>query len=164
MFKDWRLLDQSSIGLKFDKNYIYYVHSRAWALKGWLGGTHSWFVFYNDNKWLVLELTDRETIEVQNANILYAWDNQEHSPTISDRIPDAKWFGSSPVIVGSALNDLTYRNVVDICRNYPIKEFKLLTHNCNTFVSYIIYKLGLDIKRPLRSIGFKNKEFWKHYE
>jgi hypothetical protein len=167
MFKDWRLLDQSSVGLSLHKDYMYYIHSRAWALKGWLGGTHSWFVFCDNDQWLVLELTDRETIEVQNANILYAWDNvgyQEHTPTLSNRIPDAKWFGSTPVIVGKSLNKTTRLEIIQICNNYPIKEFKLITHNCNTFLSYVVYKLGLDIKRPLRSIGFKTTTFWENYE
>jgi hypothetical protein len=162
-FKDWRLLDQSSVGLSLHKDYLYYIHSRAWALKGWLGGTHSWIAFYSNDQWLVLELTDRETIEVQNANLLYAWSDvgyQEHSPTISNRIPDAKWFGSTPIIVASTLNNFKYEEIVTICKNYPVKEFKLVTQNCNTFISYVIYKLGLKIKKPLRSFGFKNKFYW----
>jgi hypothetical protein len=168
LFKDWRLLDQSSVGLVFDKKYFYYVHSRAWALKGWLGGTHSWFVFWSVeyDRWLVLELTDRETIDVQTATPLYMWivKYTDHTPTISNRVPDAKWFGSTPIVVGKTLNNLTYQEIVDVCNSYPIKEFKLITHNCNTFASYVLYKLHLTIKRPLRSIGFKDTTWWKNYE
>jgi hypothetical protein len=95
LFKDWRQLDQSSVGLIFEKQYVYYLHSRAWALKGWAGGTHSWITFWSaqHNKWLVVEFTDKETIEIQHAEILYSWNHVgylEHSPIISNRINDAK--------------------------------------------------------------------------
>lgn len=161
LFKDWRLLDQSSVGLVFNKDYIYYLHSRAWALKGWLGGTHSWLTFWSSeyNKQLVVELTDPETISVQHANIVYNWPNIEytdHSPTISDRVADAKWFGTTPVIVDFVPNTLKFSEIEQACIDYPIREFKLLNQNCNTFLSYLIFKLDLKMKRPLRSVGFKN--------
>ena len=163
-FKDWRVLDQSPTKLTFEKEYVYYVHSRAWALKGWLGGTHSWITFWSQehNQWLVLELTDKETLDIQNANILYCRDNlkyQERSPTISDRIPNAKWFGSTPSIVGKTHNVYQYQDFVNVCKQYPVTEFKLLTQNCNTFISYVLKILKLDINRPFRSVGFKN--YWK---
>jgi hypothetical protein len=165
-FKDWRLLDQSPVGLTFAKDRIYYVHSRAWALKGWLGGTHSWLTFWSDyhNAQLVVELTDPETIAVQHASILYNWADtafQEHAPTISDRVADAKWFGSTPMIASSAPNRTTFLKIQQACEEYPIKKFRLIDQNCNTFVSYLNYKLNLKLKRPIRSIGFKN---WEKYE
>jgi hypothetical protein len=167
-FKDWRQLDQSPVGIDFNKEYTYYVHARAWALKGWLGGTHSWIVFWSDvhNKWLVLEYTDKETIEVQQANIIYAWTNvsyQEHTPTISDRIPDAKWFGAKPIVVGYVKQKIDFDQLVNICDHYPIKNFNLYNRNCNTFTSYIINYFNLNIKRPWRSVGFKTKAFWHKF-
>lgn len=166
LFKDWRLLDQTPVGLVFDKKNIYYLHSRAWALKGWLGGTHSWLTFWSKEhgKQLVVELTDPETISVQKANIIYNWSEtkfQEHSPTISDRIADAKWFGSTPVVVDVADNTLSFLQIQQACAEYPNKEFRLVDQNCNTFLSYLIYKLDLKMKRPLRSIGFKK---WNYNE
>ena len=165
-FKDWRLLDQSPVGLPFEKEYIYYVHSRAWALKGWLGGTHSWITFWSNqhDKWLVVELTDKETITIQHANLLYVWDNvgyRAHCPIVSDRTPDAKWFGTIPKIHKRVLNTVKYSDIEQACRDYPFKEFDLLTRNCNTFSSYIIDKLNLNIEPPLRSFGFRGNKFWK---
>jgi hypothetical protein len=164
-FTDWRILDQSSVGLEFDKRYCYYVHARAWALKGYLGGMHSWFVFWSMelNDWLVVELNDRETLEIQNANILYIWKNvgyQEYSPTISKRVIDGKWFDASPIIAGKSLLNFDYSDIVKLCDDYPYKEFSLTSQNCVTFTSYLIYKLNLKISRPFRSIGFKNRKFW----
>lgn len=166
IFQDWRILDQSPVGLYFDKRYIYYIHSRAWALKGWLGGTHSWFTFWSEihERWLVLELTDTETINVQNASIYWIRDNveyREHSPVISNRINDAKWFGSIPTIVGKAKLQVLYSDIERACAMYPHTQFDLIGHNCNTFASYILYKLNLEIPRPLRSIGFKNSRYWE---
>jgi hypothetical protein len=110
-FKDWRLLDQSPVGLPFEKEYIYYVHSRAWALTGWLGGTHSWLVFWSS----------------------------DHN----------KWFGTVPRIHDRALNTVKYSDIENACQDYPFKEFDLLKRNCNTFASYIINKLNLNITPPL---------------
>lgn len=167
-FTDWRELDQSSVGLTFNKNYIHCVHARAWALKGWLGGTHSWHVFWSEqhNKWLTVELTDRETINIQKANILWIRDNVGYSelgPIISDRVPDGKWFGATPCIVGKAIKTFDFGDVVWACNNYPIAKSNVIKYNCNTFSSYLINQLDISIKMPLRSIGSKNKKFWNEY-
>ena len=137
LFKDWRLLDQSSIGLSLEKDYAYYIHSRAWALKGWVGGTHSWITFWcnKNNKWLVVELTDKETIDVQYAKILFIRENiayEEKTPIISDRIPDARWFGSDPIIVSKFRNEFTIEDFIKVCNiiwihiNLCIIKFKIL--------------------------------------
>lgn len=165
LFKDWKLLDQTSVGFNLEKQYVYYIHSRAWALKGWLGGTHSWTTFWSEehNKWLVIELTDRETINVQKATIFCIKDNTDYltkTPIISDRVPDSLWFGTTPIIVGKSLNTFTYVTFVELCLKYPITNFRIVNRNCNTFTSYIISTLDLSIKKPFRSIGFKNRCFW----
>jgi hypothetical protein len=166
LFKDWRLLDQTSVDLSLDKEYVYYLHARAWALKGWLGGTHSWITFWSakHDKWLVVENSDIETIEVQSANILWIRENTgyyDRSPLICDRIPDAKWFGTIPIIVGKDKCSFDYDDIVRICENYPFFDFNLITRNCNTFISFIVSELDLNISRPIRSYGFKSKKFWR---
>ena len=163
LFKDWRTGDQSSVNLSFDKDYVYYIHARAWALKGWLGGTHSWTVFWSNehNQWLVAEISDKETLTVQQAKILWIQPYAglfDKVPVISNRVPDARWFGSTPIIVGSSYKTFNYYDIVAVCEEYPKKEFQLLTTNCNTFTSFLVHRLNLKIKRPLRSIGFKK---WK---
>lgn len=163
LFKDWRTGDQSSVNLSFDKDYVYYIHARAWALKGWLGGTHSWTVFWSNehNQWLVAEISDKETLTVQQAKILWIQPYAglfDKVPVISNRVPDARWFGSTPIIVGSSYKTFNYYDIVAVCKEYPKKEFRLLTTNCNTFTSFLVHRLNLKIKRPLRSIGFKK---WK---
>jgi len=160
LFKDWRLLDQTSVSLPLDKEYVYYIHAQAWAMKGYLGGTHSWITFWSGkhNKWLVAEKTDIETVEVQNANVLWIRDGMgycDKGPIISDRIPDAKWFGAIPRIVGKSKSTFKYEDIVQACEEYPIAEFKLLTQNCNTFSSYIVSTLNLDIKKPLLAYGYR---------
>ena len=164
-FTDWRLLDQSPVDLDLDKNYIYYLHARAWALKGWIGGTHSYTTFWSKkhSEWLVIELTDKETLEVQQADTYYIWDHvdyTEHSPAISNRDPKARWFGARPFVVGQARNLFLYEDFENAAREYPIKKFELLKQNCNTFTSYLISRLGLRWSRPLRSVGFRNRKFW----
>jgi hypothetical protein len=137
------------------------MQAQAWHLKGYLGGTHSYCTFYHDNKWLVAELTDIETLEVQNAKVIYnGAKDKEHAPFITDRPYNAKWFGHAPYIVDSCISP-TYDDILYTCKNYPIPEFKLLTNNCNTFTSYLITTLNLKLKRPIRSVGFKNQKWWK---
>lgn len=168
IFRDWRELDQTLVNLNFKKGYIYYVHSRAWALKGWCGGTHAWITMWSEeySKWIVVELTDRETITVQQGSLIWVNDNmllQEYGPIISDRINNAKWFGSTPSIVGKAAATVSLADLVDICQSYPLTGFNLVTRNCNTFISYVIYRLKLNIRRPMRSVGFKSKRYWSRH-
>lgn len=161
-FKDWRICDQSVIALPLlDTNRFYYMQAQAWHLKGYLGGTHSYCTFYHNDKWLVVELTDVETLNVQNAKTVYHGALEfEHAPFISDRPYNAKWFGHSPYIVDSCIAP-EYEEIISACKNYPINKFEILTTNCNTFTSYLISTLKLNLKRPLRSVGFKNTQWWK---
>jgi hypothetical protein len=163
MLKDWRLCDQSVIPLDLDQNCFYYLQAQAWHLKGYLGGTHSWFAFWH-NHWLVIELTDRETLEIQKANFIYSPRSANytgHSPYISDRQYNAKWFGHAPYIVDSC-PAIGYDRLIEVANSYPFKDFKTLYRNCNTFASYLIYKLKLPLKRPFRSVGFRNSNWWDH--
>jgi hypothetical protein len=165
IFKDWRICDISPVGLDLNKDFVYYIHARAWAFKGYLGGTHSWLTLWSKKlcKWIVIENTDAETIHVQGAKVLHSiptgWCDE--GPFISDRDPTQKWFGATPKIVSWHLNTLDIDDLIDACNQYPIKEFKLVTQNCNTFSSFLIVHFNLGLKRPLRSIGFRSKDWWK---
>jgi len=165
IFGDWKTHDQTPVPLELHKGCMHYLHSRAWSVKGYLGGTHSWFVFWSEmhDKHLVDELTDMETIYVQRANAIFVKKDVgyiERTPVISDRAPNSRWFGSIPVIVGKTEMSMTYHDIEQACIDYPITQFNLLNRNCNTFSSYLIHRFGLKIRRPLRSIGFKGKKFW----
>jgi len=165
-FKDWRVCDISSTNLELDTAFIYFIHARAWALKGWLGGTHSWLALWSKklSKWIVVENTDAETIHLQGANILHSVPTGwiEKGPFISDRDPTQKWFGSNPKIIKWQINKLDIDDFIDACNNYPITKFKLLTQNCNTFSSFLILYFNLIyLKRPLRSVGFRSAAWWR---
>ena len=164
LFKDWRICSQDLKHMPLDPSRFYYIQAQAWALKGYAGGTHSWCTFYESNKWLVIELTDRETLSIQKANIIYdgpAIHDQDHAPFITDRPYNAQWFGHDPFIVDSCPMTVSYSDILYCAKQYPIRDFVLINQNCNTFTSYLIWKLNLNLHRPLRSIGFKNKKWWQ---
>jgi len=159
--KDWKECSQNLIPLELDKDRFYYLQAQAWHIKGYLGGTHSYCAFFHDSNWLVVELTDIETLEVQNAEIVYSGaSGAEHAPFITKRPYNAEWFGKSPYIVDSCPKPL-YNDIVIACKNYPLQEFKILSTNCNTFTSYLIAALNLNLRRPIRSVGFKNSNWWR---
>lgn len=161
-FGEWKLMPQASVGLSLDPTKLYYLHARAWHFKGYIGGTHSWITFYSrlHDDWLVVELTDRETLGVQDCTILFSGTDQAvHAPFITNRVKDAQWFGTIPRVVDCCLTR-NFEDFQSACLEYPIREFRLATRNCNTFTSYLIWRLELNLERPLRSIGFKNKKWW----
>jgi hypothetical protein len=143
------------------------MQARAWHFKGYIGGTHSYTTFYSEEHkaWLVAENTDRETLSYQGGNIVYdgnsTTDNTAHAPYITTRSYNAEWFGAKPYIVDSCAT-VSYKDVLQACQEYPYKEFRLLDLNCNTFTSYLHWKLNLNLKRPLRSVGYRNKKFWNN--
>ena len=166
-FTDWKLLNIDPIPMDLDKASMYYIQAQAWALKGYLGGTHSWLTFYSTehNSWLVVELSDLNTITVQDADIVYLGATEtiyDHSPFITKRPYNARWFGKDPVIVDSC-RTVGYLQILKAVKEYPYREFKLLYRNCNTFTSYMIAKLDLPLRRPFRSVGFRNKKWWKKH-
>lgn len=168
LFKDWRECDISQdYNLILDPAKSYYLQARAWHLKGYLGGTHSFFACHDKsrNVWFVAEITDRETLDVQKCNAIYSGtaEYRERAPYITNRLYNSKWFGNKVKIVDSCpaveFSDLLYAT-----KKYPIDHFNLLKYNCNTYMSFLIWQLDLDLKRPIRSIGFKNRHWWNtHY-
>jgi len=167
-FTHWSLLDIDTVPMELDPNRIYYIQAQAWALKGYLGGTHSWLSFYSykHKSWLVVELTDINTLMVQDANIVYVGDVHDiyqHSPFITKRPYNSRWFGKDPIVVDSCMAIVDYDQILNAAKEYPFKEFKLLYRNCNTFTSYMIAKLNLPLRRPFRSFGFRNRRWWKKH-
>ena len=166
-FKDWRECSQDPITLRLDLGEIHYIHAKAWHLKGYLGGTHSWLTFWDEKRkqWLVLELNDKETLEVQGGEIIYdgslTSDITERAPFITTRNPTHQWFGGNPKIIDRCYLPFQLDHIIKIISSYPLRDFKLISQNCNTFTSYVIWKLNLDLKRPFRSVGFRNKEWWE---
>jgi hypothetical protein len=166
-FTDWRKCSQDVIPLTVSKDRLFYIQAQAWHLKGYTGGTHSWLTFWSTqhNDWLVVELTDQETLWYQNGDTVYHGSTTDvatvHAPYITTRPYNSQWFGHDPYIVDSCFLDVDYSDILLAAKNYPIKDFKLLYQNCNTFTSYMIWKLNLKLKRPFRSIGFRNKNWWQ---
>jgi hypothetical protein len=169
MFKDWRICDQSLVPMEFHPEYVYYVHARAWHFKGYIGGRHSYLTWFSKehNQQLVIEYTDRETLEVQGADIIYSGTDHytNHAPFISNRKPNARWFGADPYIKGScSLYPHTYSDFVDACDIYPNRntEFNILHNNCNTFTSYLLYKMMLEIEQPFPAVGHRSRQRWSN--
>ena len=168
-FKDWRECDQSLVDLTFDKGCIYYVHAQAWHLKGYLGGRHSYITWWSTDQkcQLVVEYTDKETLDVQNANIIYEGRKEYslHAPFISDRAANARWFGHDPIVKGICSKGIIKdEDFVTACKLYPnaLKDFDLLKNNCNTFTSYLLYKMRLEISQPHPAIGYKSRQRWSN--
>ena len=167
-FQDWRVCDTSIVPFDLDKEYLYYFQAKAWGFKGIIGGTHSWMAFWSPerNEWLVIEITDAETVHVQQGEIVYTtvagW--TEQGPVISNRDPRQQWFGGKPLFIAKQKNYCTLAGFKQLVDNYPIKKFALLFRNCNTLTSYIIAALDLKFTRPFRSVGHRSRIWWrKHY-
>lgn len=165
--KDWRECSQSIVSLSLQKDRFYYLQARAWHIKGYLGGTHSYSAMWSKehNDFLVIELTTPETLSYQKCSLIVnagsdAKVKTNHYPSISNRPFNAQWFGSNPYIVDSS-PAIEYSRVIDAIEQYPITEFRILDQNCNTFTSYLHWKLQLRVHRPIRSIGYKNKLWWE---
>lgn len=167
IFSDWRKADISEVLMALDNDYVYFLHSRAWGLKGYLGGTHSWLAFWchENKKWMVAEVSDRETVDVQGARTYCA--GTEHysdkTPILSDRSPRQKWFNAYPSIVAKERRRITIQQASAVIRSYPFSQYKLLHRNCNTFFSYLVYELDLHFQKPLVSVGFRPKKFWRKW-
>ena len=165
VFGDWRGLSCRSAGLELDISKVYYWHGKAHGLKGLLGGTHGHLSFFDD-RWFTVEITDEETLEYQDCEIIYRNTNeyQKRGVFISTRQPDQLWFGNKVTIVDNCYQNLRLLTVIDACDRYPQWEFDMVRRNCNTFVSFMIYWLGLDLKKPFISVGFKSLAYWQNME
>ena len=156
---DWRYADISKTDVLDSFNYpvTCILSADAWGLKGKLpGGKHSWVANFNGTKWKTYEVTDLETVDIQNASALYAGytDKLRKQVVVSNRHPATKWFGNVPKLeyIGQFID-------IDVT-DYPMNaSINLITNNCNTLVSYIAWKYQLPINE-LR-IGNKSRTFWQ---
>jgi len=158
---DWRGLNCASPGLDLDPDCVYYWHSRAHGLKGILGGTHGHISFY-DGRWYTVEITDEETLEYQDCEIVHRTTDQYQvrAAFISTRRPDQYWFGNKTTAVSECYSRLKIADVIEACDQYPYKSFDMIFRNCNTFVSFLIFYLNLNLERPLVSVGYRSQNFW----
>lgn len=158
---NWREADISKTSLvdHITDPGVYFFSANAWGIKGKLpGGKHSWVSIFDGVGWKTLEITDIDTIEVQKANILYAelGDTKAKQLIISDRHPATKWFGSDPELIHS-LPDISA--VDETCLSmYKHGEVKLLTNNCNTLASFIMWACKED--KRFRYVGYKSGKYW----
>lgn len=156
---DWRQADIRSTDILKDITYpgTFILSAKSYGLKGFLpGARHSWVSTFNGVSWKTYEITDIETIQVQGAKIFFAdYTTKDRLQLIvSDRDPSCFWFGNEPLIDYQG----AYINLDDL--NYPLNSTaNLITNNCNTFVSYIVFYYNLNFNKTL--IGFKTSKFWR---
>lgn len=157
-FSDWRFADISETDVlsSIKTPATCFLSANAFGLKGKLpGGKHTWIATFDGSRWKTFEITDIETIEIQQARVLYSEHDSftQRQLIISNRNPSTVWFGNRPRL------DRIYK-YVDIEYEYPKNtNINLLTNNCSTYVSYIIWKYGFETTMPY--VGFKQKEYWE---
>jgi hypothetical protein len=170
MFKHWKKCSQEYRPMDLSYDGFYYINAQAWHIKGYLGGRHSWCAFKHNDRWLTVELTTRETLDVQKAEIILTSDRHApydaHRPFISTRAPNRQWFGHDPHVQWIHPYRVKFNDVVDACYEYPHqKEFNLLTKNCNTFTSFLLWKLKVDARIPTwLQYGWKSAKYWDMYK
>ena len=156
---DWRLADISKTNIldSVSSPMTCMLSADAWGLKGKLPGCkHSWIASFDGNKWKTYEITDLETVNIQQGSIIYAkyLDKSLKQVVVSDRYPATKWFGNIPRL--DYVGKFTDIDLTDYPMNYNID---LVTNNCNTFVSYAAWKYNLPVDG--RRIGHKSNKFWQ---
>jgi hypothetical protein len=162
--RHWKYCSQNKVSLDLPFVGVHYIQAQAWGLKGYLGGQHSCLVFNHQEVPIVVEITDRDTLMCQDGVVLFDGTKQknyqEMAPFISTRSYDRQWFGNDPKLICSLDEHFNYSEIVTACSNYPF-EFDLLTRNCNTFCSYLLWKLNINMRTNSVSIGFKPKNWWQ---
>lgn len=139
---------------------VYFFSANAFGLKGKIpGGKHSWCSIRENSTWTTFEITDIETIEVQDAKIIKATslDKQIKQIIVSNRNPATTWFGNKPKLIyySPAINDISLNMLLFPCK---INYIKLYKNNCNTYFSYLLW--ACNIKLNLKYIGFKSYKYW----
>jgi hypothetical protein len=169
-FKHWSKCSQDIVDLDLDPNKLYYLQAQAWHLKGYIGGRHGYLTQYcsTQQSWLTIELSDRETVGYQcssrarPAEIIWAGQGRNEIPLITDRDPRAQWFGHDPEIV-DCCDRVDIDRVISALEQYPYKDFNLILRNCNTMISFLIYNLKLNLRRPMLCIGYRDQFYWKKH-
>lgn len=169
IFKNWRTSDVSSINIHLNPKKIYLFSARSVGLKGYLGGSHTWFGFWSkeNQQWQVIELTDHESLKIQGANVLFKMTDEflKLVPFIVARDPRGRWFGAEPKIVDECYGSLDMRDLISYCQDYPFKDYKVLSQNCNSFTSFLTFKFyeknKYVFKKPKIIVGHKSAQIWK---
>lgn len=157
LLPDWRDADISETNVldHFRLPTTCFMSASAWGIKGKMpGGKHSWIAQFDGNDWTTYEITDIETINTQNAKILYAEIDSytQRQLIVSNRNPATMWFGNKPRVD-------TIHDYVQIQPEYPFNDnINLLFNNCNTYLSYVAWRHGFNVSLPY--VGYKEKHFW----
>lgn len=133
---------------------LYFQAARAFGLKGLLGGTHSWLTHIADDlKHTVIEVTTIETLHVQGSSFYksfrdtpnYLIDPELHQVFVSNRNGSQRWFGHDPKI--TYLGPMELDVLLSWSELYPHihDTFRVLTTNCNTFTSWILHLMGVEL-------------------
>lgn len=129
---------------------IHLLSARAFGLKGYIGGQHSWVAQVGlDGQQHVFELTDAETLSVQGATTCSSFTEPSFLAPFykviyaSDRAAGQRWFGAKPTVWKSWRPELSYLDVVELVTEYPHHgEFHVLGKNCNTFSSWLTWRIS----------------------
>ena len=171
---NWKAKPRHSSGvIAAEDNGIFFLSAQSHGFKG-LFGLHSWISVRMANEteartWTVIELTDLETLDVQRANVIYCPTRRydQKVPTISSaRIPDGMWFGSPAFVWGKIETEheaAVLRQLLSATREYPLTpQFNTLSTNCNTFISYLLYrtKEWHSISPPRIFVGGRGFGYW----
>lgn len=171
---DWRDYSTDETGMLGDG--IYFTSAKAFGLKGYLGGVHSWLTYVKRGKHTVIETTDRETLIVQRAKKIIPLspveNDEQKTVFISDRNGTQQWFGMKPVYWEILpTNLISLKTIEDIAKSYPYlgHEFDLFKLNCNTFMSWLHYRVEQHVDMKLNrlknvSLGGRSAAYWSKVE
>lgn len=168
---DWRDQSIAPVAGLIERPGLYLLHAIAFGFKGSLGGRHSWLALRAaDGSSLVAEVTDLETVEMQDGNVLKLGapvkDEFQRAPMLLERDPTQMWFGSVPVVDGYTDGDeaIFCQLLAESVEKYPLrnKPFRIVHRNCNTFTSWAMHyaatTYGIEMKPKQYLIGSRK---WK---
>jgi hypothetical protein len=182
---NWRMHSTASSGLDHITGAtggLYLLSARTCGLKGLVPGSrHSWISVYQNGCWSTVEITDAETLSLQQAagGRPARWKHfgapgtpsRFPAPFISDRMPDGLWFGQAPRLEWHCADPQRgaafHRQLDALCQAYRFRhKFSLTDNNCSKFVSYLLWQAGLagrvraqPVSSPLW--GFRQAPYWE---
>ena len=143
---DWKNRSIEPVPGLLKDDGLYLLHAQAFGIKGLAGGRHSWMVAKSGTDSLVAEITDLDTIDIQDGSVLFGAhvDNIfQRAPMIVERCPNQRWFGAVPVVDCYAAGDFAvFRKLLFECvEKYPFRNipFRIIHRNCNTFTSWVVH-------------------------
>lgn len=166
VYGDWRTKDISETYLSDLTAGAHILSARAFGLKGHLGGYHTWLAFVDADSHTVFEITDVETVLIQaNKHIVYSFHRDSSLALIkSNRRATQKWFGSNPEKLVSlpTLTLLQCEHLVETYKSHVLdSRYHLLKNNCNTFVSWVLYKTSTPVTPRIWRLGMRTN--WNNF-